>query len=58
MYVYNLLVRRSHRGNNLGKLLIENVKTDYSDQPLYIMSDADGYYKKLGCRKIGSVFEV
>jgi hypothetical protein len=25
---------------------------------MYVMSDVDGYYEKLGYRRVGSVFEV
>jgi len=58
VYVYDLLVRKSFRGMNLGKMLIEQVCKNFPDQPVYIMSDADPYYEKLGYKKEGSIFEV
>jgi ribosomal protein S18 acetylase RimI-like enzyme len=58
VYVYDLLVRKSFRGNQLGKMLMEQVCIDFPDQPVYVMSDVDSYYKNLGYRKEGSIFEV
>lgn len=56
VYVYDLLVRKSYRGRQIGKSLIERVRHDFPDQPVYIMSDVDTYYEKLGYRKEGSIF--
>jgi GNAT superfamily N-acetyltransferase len=58
VYVYDLLVRKSFRGNQLGKMLMEQVYIDFPDQPVYVMSDVDSYYEKLGYRREGSIFEV
>lgn len=58
VYVYDLLVAKSHRGRQLGKQLLERVYHDYPDQNVYVMSDVDPYYQKLGYAKIGSVFQV
>ncbi len=58
VYVYDLLVRKSYRGRQIGKSLMERVYQDFPNQTIYVMSDTDLYYEKLGYRKIGSIFEV
>jgi GNAT superfamily N-acetyltransferase len=58
VYVYDLLVRKDKRGNQVGKSLIEHIKDEFKNQSIYIMSDVDLYYEKCGYVKIGSIFEV
>lgn len=58
VYVYDLLVRKSYRGKQIGKILMEQVCRDFVDQPVYVMSDVDQYYEKLGYHKEGSIFRV
>lgn len=58
VYVYDLLVRKSYRGKQIGKMLMEQVCKEFLDQPVYVMSGVDPYYEKLGYRKEGSIFEV
>ena len=58
VYIYDLLVRKTHRGKRIGKALMERVLKDFPNQPIYVMSDVDPYYEKLGYRKVGSIFEV
>lgn len=57
IYVYDLLVRKSHRGRQIGKSLVTQVSQDFPGQPVYVMSDVDPYYEKLGFQRVGSVFE-
>lgn len=45
VYIYDLLVRKSCRGRQLGKSLMERVCRDFPDQPFYVMSDVDAYYE-------------
>ncbi|HHT63259.1 MAG: GNAT family N-acetyltransferase [Bacillota bacterium] len=58
VYIFDLLVRKTHRGKRIGKTLMERVCKDFPNQPIYVMSDVDPYYEKLGYRKEGSIFEV
>jgi len=58
VYVYDLLVRKTYRGKQIGKMLMEQACKDFPDQPVYVMSDVDLYYEKLGYRREGSIFEV
>ncbi len=37
---------------------MECIYADYPGQVVYVMSDVDEYYKKLGYQRAGSVFEV
>jgi predicted N-acetyltransferase YhbS len=53
-----LLVRKTHRGKQIGKALMERVLKDFLNQAIYVMSDVDPYYEKLGYRREGSIFEV
>ncbi len=57
-YVYDLLVKKSYRGKNIGKMLMEQVCKDFLGQPVYVLSGVDAYYEKLGYRREGSIFEV
>ncbi|NLT39089.1 MAG: GNAT family N-acetyltransferase [Clostridiales bacterium] len=56
VYVYDLLVRRTHRGMSIGAALMDQVRRDFPCQPVYVMSDVDPYYEKLGYRRVGSIF--
>ncbi len=58
VYVYDLLVKKSYRGKQIGKSLMERVRQDFPDQIAYVMSDVDPYYEKLGYRRVGSIFEI
>lgn len=58
IYVCDLLVTAKYRGKNIGRKLMEQLTIDYPDQMVYVMSDVDDYYQKLGFTHIGSVFEV
>ncbi len=58
IYVCDLLVRKKYRGREIGRKLMECIYKDFPDRIVYVMSDADGYYVKLGYRREVSVFEV
>ena len=56
IYVCDLLVNEKYRGNGLGEKLMNCLKQEYPDYPVYIMSGNDEYYKKIQCRKEGSIY--
>jgi GNAT superfamily N-acetyltransferase len=58
IYVCDLLVSKSYRGQGLGKKLMESIALDYPNLTVYVMSDEDTYYEKLGYQKEGHIFEV
>nr|WP_297429319.1 GNAT family N-acetyltransferase [uncultured Actinotalea sp.] len=58
VYVHDLLVRPSRRGQGLGRALLERVREDAAGEPVYVMSDVDPYYEGLGYRREGSIFVV
>lgn len=58
VYVYDLLVDRRHRGKAYGRLLMEQVCRDFPGDTVYVMSDVNPYYEKLGYETEGTVFRV
>lgn len=58
IWVIDLLVDKKYRGNSIGKKLMECLLTDFPNQDIFIMSDVDEYYKKIGYKKEGSIFKV
>ena len=58
VYVDGLLVDKAYRGREIGRLLMERVCTDFPNQGIYVLSDVDEYYSKLGYENIGTVFAV
>ena len=58
VYVCDLLVAPKHRGNNIGRKLMECIYEDHFDKTVFVMSDVDGYYEKQGFKREGSIFQV
>jgi GNAT superfamily N-acetyltransferase len=58
IYVCDLLVKPEFRGKNIGRQLMEILYHRFPDQTVYVMSDVDEYYHKLGYKREGSLFEV
>jgi len=59
VYIYDLLVRKPSRGQNLGRALIDEVCKAYPRDTVYVMSDVDPYYAKQGItHREGSVLTV
>ncbi len=58
VYISELYVIPERRNQKIGRSLLERVKLDFSKLTVYVMSDEDAYYEKLGYKRIGSVFEL
>lgn len=58
VYVYDLLVDERYRGKAYGRALMERVCEYFPEDTVYVMSDVDPYYEKLGYQREGSVFIV
>ena len=57
IYILDLLVMKQYRGREFGRQLIQSIATLFPDAPLYVTSDVDPYYEKIGFKKVGSVLE-
>ncbi|AUP81571.1 GNAT family N-acetyltransferase [Flavivirga eckloniae] len=58
IYVCDLLVNKQYRGNAIGQQLLECITEDFPNRDIYVMSDVDDYYRKLGYKIEGSLFQV
>ena len=58
IWVIDLLVHRSFRGHAMGKALLTCLLDNYPGQRVFVLSDVDAYYEKIGYKKEGSIFEV
>lgn len=57
VYISELYVIQEWRNLKIGQSLLERVNSDFSKLTVYVLSDEDSYYEKIGYIKIGSVFE-
>jgi len=57
-YVYDLLVDKKHRGKEYGRMLMEQACFDFPNDTIYVMSDVNPYYEKLGYKVEGTIFIV
>ncbi len=58
VYVSELYVAPEFRGNGFGAELLAKVKQEHPNQDVYVFSDEDLYYEKLGYKRVGSVFQL
>ncbi len=58
IWVIDLLVNKKRRGLSIGKRLMDCILNDFPDIDVYVMSDVDQYYQKLGYKNEGSIFKV
>lgn len=58
IWVCDLLVAQLHRGQNIGRQLMECLYDRFPDSVVYVMSGADKFYEKIGYSRKGSVFLV
>lgn len=57
-YVYDLLVDKKYRGKEYGRMLLEHACCDFPNDTVYVMSDVNPYYEKLGYEIEGTIFVV
>lgn len=58
VYVSELYVAPASRGNGFGAELLQQLKQQYPQQDLYVLSDEDQYYEKLGYSRVGSIYQL
>lgn len=58
VYIYDLLVDKAFRGKEYGRMLMEQVCDDFPNDTIYVMSDVNPYYEKLGYDVEGTIFIV
>ena len=58
IYVSELYIAPSYRNNGYGKELLRRIKQQHPDQEVYVFSDEDLCYEKLGCKRVGSIFQL
>lgn len=58
IYVSELYVAPEQRSKGCGRKLLSTLKERYSNRDIYVLSDEDLYYKRLGLSKVGSVFQL
>ncbi len=58
VYVSELYVAPPHRANGYGRKLLVEVKQMNPDVGVYVLSDEDAYYEKLGFKRIGSIYQL
>ena len=58
IWVVDLLVHNEFRGKSIGKSLMECLMRDFPDKDVFVLSDVDEYYHKIGYQKEGSIFKV
>lgn len=58
VYVLDLLVDKAYRGNEYGRLLMEQACHDYPNDTVYVAGDVYPYYEKLGYEIEGKIYKV
>jgi ribosomal protein S18 acetylase RimI-like enzyme len=58
IYISELFVVPAWRNRAIGRRLIGRVRADFDHLVVYVLSDEDLFYRRLGFKRIGSVFEV
>ncbi len=58
VYVSELYVAPHQRKKGNGKALLSKLKRVHPDRDVYVLSDEDLYYEKLGFKHVGSVFQL
>lgn len=58
IYISELYVAPRCRGNGYGAELLRKIKQMHPNRDVYVFSDEDLYYEKLGCKRVGAVFQL
>lgn len=58
VYISELYVFPSQRNQGCGRSLLMELKEKHSDQNVYVLSDEDCYYEKLGFNRMGLIFHL
>ena len=58
IWVIDLLVQKDQRGHSIGLALMKCIQKEFPELDVYVLSDVDEYYEKLGYKKEGSVYKV
>ena len=58
IYVSELFVAPEYRGRKIGKLLLQHIQKNSANLTVYILSDEDGYYEKMGYKAVGSIYQM
>ena len=58
LYVSELYVAPACRNRGNARELLRKIKQQHPNRDVYILSDEDRYYEKLGCQRVGSVFRL
>lgn len=58
VYVSELYVAPAARRRGHGRALLQHLRDAHAGQDVFVLSDEDAYYEKLGCARVGSVFRL
>lgn len=56
IYVCELYIAPCYRNSGYARELLKKVKQEHLIENVYVLSDEDLYYEKLGYKRVGSVF--
>lgn len=58
IYVSELYIAPRYRNQGYARELLKRIKQEHQSLDVYVLSDEDLYYEKLGYKRVGSVFEL
>lgn len=58
LYVSELYVAPEARRRGHGRALLQHLRDAHAGEDVFVLSDEDAYYAKLGCMRVGSVFRL